>query len=322
MDRAQRNGLKVSRVGLGSFTRSLAGTALALAIAAAPAAFAEDSGEGRDLGPGCAPDRPAVPHHAGGVFANPGREKPPLPCVTTTGWRTSEISIAVTNAGTVLFEPAIAAFGRPVGALRSVDRGASWEFIDPGGDPPRIGAIDMNISVDRRTGRVFWSNDLELPVGYLHNQLVDYSDDDGKTWFASSPLPMHYDHTQIFSGPRPQNARHREQERNVVYTSVSGGFTCPAYQFCGAHVSKSLDGGATWGQAVAIPYPTECPAPGSAPVGGYGLKGVVGRDGTVYLPFTPCVRPYVAISHDEGNTWQLALVANTQTIGWGELGLD
>jgi hypothetical protein len=75
------------------------------------------------------------------------------------------------------------------------------------------------------------------------------------------------------------------------------------------------------GTAVALPYPAECPAPGTNPVGGYGLKGVVGRDGTVYLPFTPCVRPYVAISHDEGNTWQLSLVADTQTIGWGELGL-
>jgi hypothetical protein len=56
-------------------------------------------------------------------------------------------------------------------------------------------------------------------------------------------------------------------------------------------------------------------------VGGYGLKGVVARDGTVYLPFTPCARPYVAVSHDEGETWQLVLVADTQTIGWGELGL-
>jgi hypothetical protein len=238
--------------------------------------------------------------------------------MTATGWRTSEISVAVTNAGTVLFEPAISAGGRPVGILRSVDRGGTWEFVDPGGDPARIGSIDMNVSVDRRTGRVFWSNDLELPVGYIHNQRIDFSDDDGKTWSSSSPLAMHYDHTQIFSGAP---AKHRGSRRGVVYASVSGGFTCPAYGFCGAHISKSLDGGATWSQPVAIPYPAECPAPGKDPVGGYGLKGVVGEDGTVYLPFTPCVRPYVAISHDEGDTWQLVLVANTQTFGWGELGL-
>jgi hypothetical protein len=41
----------------------------------------------------------------------------------------------------------------------------------------------------------------------------------------------------------------------------------------------------------------------------------------VYLPFTPCERPYVAISHDEGATWQLVLVADLDTIGWGELSL-
>jgi len=39
------------------------------------------------------------------------------------------------------------------------------------------------------------------------------------------------------------------------------------------------------------------------------------------LPFTPCERPYVAISNDAGDTWRLSLVADTETIGWGELAL-
>jgi hypothetical protein len=91
--------------------------------------------------------------------------------------------------------------------------------------------------------------------------------------------------------------------------------------FCGTHIARSLDGGGTFGPAIAIPYPPECPSPGVNPTGGYGLDGVVGRDGTVYLPFTPCERPYIAISHDEGASWQLVSVANTETIGWGELAL-
>jgi len=77
----------------------------------------------------------------------------------------------------------------------------------------------------------------------------------------------------------------------------------------------------TWGTGVAIPYPADCASPGNNPIGGYGLNGVVGRDGTVYVPFTPCESPYVAISHDEGSTWELSQVANTETVGWGELGL-
>src|SRR5215469_313918 len=107
--------------------------------------------------------------------------------------------------------------------LRSDDRGATWDFIDPKGDPPRTGSNDMNMWVDRRSGRVFWSNDIELPV--VHVQRVDYSDDDGRTWFPSSPLPMHFDHTQLFSGPptrRSEDSIHRDP--NVVYAVVSGGF--------------------------------------------------------------------------------------------------
>src|SRR5258705_7937918 len=114
-----------------------------VAIATSRSAPARDDHEheGENPGPGCAPDRPAIAHHAGGVIANPGRESPPVPCVTTTGWRTSEISVAVTNAGTVLFEPAIAAGGRPVWVLRSVDPGATWQVVDSRGDPPPNPAI-------------------------------------------------------------------------------------------------------------------------------------------------------------------------------------
>jgi hypothetical protein len=301
---------------------------IAIAIAAPfiRDAFANEEHEHRHrLGPGCAPDRPAIAHHAGGIVVHDRRGEAPIPCSTPTGFPTTEVSIVVTREGTVVFQPAIDQSGLPIGGVRSVDRGANWEFIDPDGDPPRSGSsgsIDMNLSVDQDTGRLFWSNDLEIPVGDLHIQRIDHSNDGGKTWVPSAALPMHYDHTQIFSGPPTRQLRHLMQGYpNVVYVVVSGGFTCPAYGFCGTHITKSLDGGNTFGEAVAVPYPPECPAPGTNPVGGYGLKGVVGRDGTVYLPFTPCVRPYVAISHDEGDTWELSLVADTQTNGWGELGL-
>jgi hypothetical protein len=179
----------------------------------------------------------------------------------------------------------------------------------------------MNMWVDRQTGRVFWSSELGPPVGG-GTPRVDHSDDDGKTWLPSSTLPMLYDHTQVFTGsPTESLKRLMQGYPNVVYVAVSGGFTCAAHNFCGTHITKSLDGGTTFGPAVAIPYPSECSSPGVRPTGGYGLNGVVGQDGTVYLPFTPCERPYIAISHDAGDTWQLVLVADTETIGWGELGL-
>src|SRR5262245_28645294 len=60
--------------------------------------------EGADLGPGCAPERHAIAHHAGGVLVEKPHGKahtPPIPCATRTGWRTSEPSIVVTNEGDV-----------------------------------------------------------------------------------------------------------------------------------------------------------------------------------------------------------------------------
>jgi hypothetical protein len=180
----------------------------------------------------------------------------------------------------------------------------------------------MNMWVDRQTGRIFWSNDLIPPVGTATTQQVDHSDDDGRTWSRSANLPVFFDHTQIFSGPPTEGLRHLMHDYpNVVYVVVSGGFTCGAVGFCGTHITKSIDGGLTFGPAVALPYPAECPAPGVDPPGGYGLNGVVDREGTVYVPFTPCERPYLAISHNEGESWYLVSVANIETIGWGELGL-
>jgi hypothetical protein len=155
---------------------------------------------------------------------------------------------------------------------------------------------------------------------------VDHSDDDGKTWFPSSPLPgFHYIATQIVSGPSVKIVEDKDlipSSPDNVYVCTSGSISCPVFNFCGKHCTKSADLGMTFGPASAVPFPPECPAPGIYPTGAFGLNGAVGRDGTVYQPLTPCERPYIAISRDEGSTWQLVLVADTQTIGWGELGID
>jgi hypothetical protein len=282
------------------------------------------------LGPGCTPNRPAIPHHAGGITLNLPREKAdkaPIPCLTNTGWRDKETSIVVSNKGTVLVQSAFPASSSPVGLIRFVNNGKTWDFINPTVTPPRIAPIDMNITADRDTGRIFWTGDL-VGLGAFgiasrdSGTYIDHSDDDGKTWVRSSPLPLTFDHTQVFTGP-PTKALKASMKGypNVVYVTVAGGFTCFVFNFCGAHITRSLDGGTTFEAPVALPYPPECPAPGTFPTGGYGLAPVVDRDGTVYVPFTPCARPYVAISYDGGSTWRLSLVANSTATGYGELGL-
>jgi hypothetical protein len=295
-------------------------------LAAAPAFSAQEAEkEGSDLGPGCAPNRPAIPHHAGGVTVHAKNgEKAPVPCSTRTGFRTGEVSLVVNNSGSIVFQPALASetTGFPVGVLRSTDRGEHWNFITEGPSiAPRSQGDDLNFWLDRQTGRIFWTTTLQPP--YANDPpRVDHSDDEGRTWTASSPLPVFYDHTQVFGGPPTERLKGlMNGYPNVVYTCVSGGATCGVHGFCGTHCTKSLDGAMTFGASVALPYPPECPAPGVFPTGGYGLAGVVDPDGTVYVPFTPCERPYVAVSRDEGSTWQLNLVADTETIGWGELAL-
>src|ERR1700721_1365726 len=183
-----------------------------------------------DLGTGCAPDRPAIPHHPGGVLVQPPKnETAPVPCTTKTRRRTSEISIAITNQGTLLFPPALGSedTGLPIGLLRSTNEGADWDFVNPTNTPTRTEAIDSNMWADRDTGRIFWSN--------FNAYVMTISDDDGKSWSTASPIPMAFDHPQIFTGPpTPPLKKLLQNYPNVVYLVVAGGGTCGTQHFCGA----------------------------------------------------------------------------------------
>src|SRR5207302_2422793 len=104
----------------------------------------------------------------------------------------------------------------------------------------------------------FWTTSLAPPFAN-DTPRVDHSDDEGKTWVASSPLPTPYDHTQVFGGPPPESLKGlMDGYPNVVYVCVSGGATCAAHNFCGTHCTKSLDGGTSFGPGVPLPYPPEC----------------------------------------------------------------
>jgi hypothetical protein len=289
---------------------AIAATGLTQSCTRSPSAPAASHSTGTN---GCAPDRPAIAHRVGGVkVENPQAKEAPVPCITKTGMRTGEATIVVTKAGTVLFRPAWNSEtpGPVQGIIRSTDGGASWET-------PNSIAQDTNMWTDRQTGRVFW-----LVIGiHLSNfsipSRLEISDDDGKTWYPGGQ-PLAFDHMQIFGGPPTASMKSLLQGYpNVVYA-------------CMGHkplkCQKSQDGGKTWGPELDIPYP-----PGLEAIQGpahdcsaFGLQGVVDKDGTVIVPYGPCNRPYVAISHDEGRNWQLVAVANTDEIGYGypSLGLD
>lgn len=283
---------------------------------ASPSAQRDDRSRSGGMGPGCAPGRPAVAHRAGGGLATAPPGSAPIPCVTATGYPTSEPSIAVTNRGTVLFNPAIAA-DRTDGVIRSVDGGRTWQFAPhaPNGAPV-TNSTDANVWVDRPSGRAFW---LKQAYPRPTPPRMDFSDDDGRNWTAAAqPCPNRaYDdplgcgHPWVFSGPPVAEMRSTQRAfSNVVYVCAGGSSPLVC--------QKSVDGGKTWVPPVRIPSPGGLSCKSS---NHFGFNGVVDRRGTVYVPFTPCQRPYVAISRDEGATWNSVLVADTNVIGIGVLPL-
>jgi len=299
-----------------SFWLAASGMMFATAIALVPSPVSAGDGNDRDrnLGPGCAPDRPAIAHHFGGVIATlpPGQAmKAPIPCSTNTGFRSSEIAVVVSNTGVVVLQPEFPASGFPIGTVRSTDDGAHWNAVLPSNpnNPPRVTPVDNNMNVDRDTGRIFWI--VGQPGESVQIPRLDMSDDSGATWFsATNPGTIRLiDHSQIFFGPPPKSVKPMMGSYpNVVYLCQGSG-----PQFC----QYSLDGGNSFNAGVALPIPPEA----GTTCSNFGLKGVVAKDGTLYVPSTPCDRPYVGISHDAGSTWQQVLVADVTTIGFGELSL-
>ncbi|MDX6656880.1 MAG: hypothetical protein QOH62_1673 [Solirubrobacteraceae bacterium] len=278
--------------------------AAALAPAAAPAAV-----------PGCAPQLPVVAHHAGGALASA-----PLPtaCVTETGMATSESTIGVTRRGTVVYSPAISENS----LARSLDGGATWSAAYPPDEQYTAlwNTDDPYLTVDRRTGRIFWSHatgpSRTAPILVSNSPLpsglptaiaaaagfqVYSSADEGASWhtadYQSAPTG---DWEKVFTGPPAPGAAQPQGYPDVVYlcgnspTEAAGpGRLC----------YRSLDGGESFEPAGYVFPSAQTPDSCQALAAN---NGAVGPDGTVYQPVMCRSAAYVAVSRDEGAsyTWQ------------------
>ena len=149
--------------------------------------------------------------------------------------------------------------------------------------------------VDRHTGRVF---SLDL-IGGEGNSLMAFSDDDGSTFTPAQGggAPAGPDHETLGGGPYNPNAvpappPHPLYANAVYYASqnIAGE----------AEVSRSDDGGLTFGPSVLLFNPTQC-------LGGIHGHIKVAPDGTVYVPNSSCSMGGgtngVAVSTDNGITW-------------------
>jgi hypothetical protein len=258
----------------------------------------------------------AVAHFAGGRVI-PGNHKGPVSKLfrpkdgSGAPLKSGEPTLGVTNEDNV-FYTAIQGNTR-VEVVRSKDDGKSWEIVSPtlpNGRNAQIVSFDPYLYVDDAEGadRIF-TIDLTVACAYL-----SFSDDEGESW-TTNPLacgrPVN-DHQTLFSGPPAISPTLNYP--NVVYYCWNdiGSSSC----------SKSLDGGITFvptGTPAFNGYDpnAETPGPPESPTGhrpancgGLHGHGHVGADGTVYIPKGHCGQPWLAISHDEGATWDRVQVAD------------
>ena len=279
---------------------------------------------GGATGPGCASDRAVATHHAGGEQVQaPSGMQAPVPCSVSLDMRVGELSLVVSKAGTVVL--------RPIWKGDTNGPPNGTELFTAGSANPTFAttpAYDTNLWADPQTGRLFWMS----CGGRCAHPLFEISDDDGKTWYPG-PRPLTgpgpygvgtggYDHVQVFGGPPVASMK----------GLLKGGYPNVVYACLGhdpLKCEKSQDGGLTWGPELVIPFPPTAQMKSIQAAGGgicsaFGLQGMVESDGTVIVPYEPCNRPYVAVSHDEGAHWTLVQVTNEEEIGYGypSLGMD
>jgi hypothetical protein len=257
----------------------------------------------------------AVAHYAGGRAIRDNNHGPTMKLFRIKDAQgqpinAGEPTLGVTNENNV-FYTAIQGNTR-VEVMRSTNEGAAWEAVSPklpNGRNSQIVSFDPYLWVDDAEGvdRIF-TIDLTVACAYL-----SFSDDEGKTW-TTNPVacgrPVN-DHQTLFSGPPAISPTLTFP--NIVYYCWNdiGSSSC----------SKSLDGGITWvptGSPAFSGYDPNAEDPGlpegpskhrPANCGGLHGHGHVGPDGTVYMPKGHCGQPWLAISHDEGATWERVQVA-------------
>ncbi|HUR26404.1 MAG TPA: exo-alpha-sialidase [Candidatus Thermoplasmatota archaeon] len=262
--------------------------------------------------PGCDPTRTALAHHTDGRPAASSLSI--VPCMGKIGTASFEPTLGITSDGAVYMYPA-APLGLPetVNVARSADQGASWDLIAPGagGVPTHPYSQDPYLYVDPVTDRIF-AEDLLLvppPCG-----MMSFSDDGGDTWTTAQSGCAVLDHVTIFSGPAKTTPL-VGYPHLVHRCAISGGALAGLSSMVACQ--RSADGGLTWlppGEPAFtfVPGAATGVAPSEGPLaacfGGNG-HGVTDADGTVYLPRGHCGQPWLAISEDEGLTWETVQVS-------------
>jgi hypothetical protein len=237
-----------------------------------------------------------------------------VPCRYDTGGRSLEPSLDFTRDGRILFQEWQLQPGHPDGApltpniFRSDATFTRWRDVSPAIGP--VQSLDPFLTVDHRTGRIFSVN--FLANGAPDCSTVSTSDDDGDTWISSPVACFGADGESLGVGPPATSTPRGYPDVAYYCTGTTPASEPPATSpIC----SKSLDGGRTFAPTGALPWPPADPEAQGDEFGPWAGNPVVGPDGTLYVPKRYAGQPEVAISHDEGSTWQRVKVAANGSAG-------
>lgn len=213
-----------------------------------------------------------------------------------TGTTAGEPTMGIDKKGNIFFQ------GNGPNVVVSRDGGKSWENVTPA--THRV-SLDPMLHVDTRTGRAFTADLTELAC-----TTVSHTDDVGESWTTSKACGL-TDHQNVFTGPPVSSST--VGYPNVLYMcAIDGGASADAST--ATSCLKSLDGGVAWVRTGAPAYTSDLrQEEGNSGIpgfcdGGTG-HGFVDSEGTVYLPRGWCGQPFLAISTDEGATWDRIQVA-------------
>jgi hypothetical protein len=299
-------------------------------VVAALAAIASATADA-SAAPGCHRGWPVTAYRAGTGTSGPvPATQLPVACGIPTGYPASETTLALTGRGTIVFSPA----NSENTLARSANGGTNWRLSGPTQlqYTSLWNTVDPQVVLDRRTGRLFWIHttytvDLRWPlpdqspaawlvptaVANAHGFQVYSSDDSGASWRTTDYSHENTaDWEKLFVGPPRAGGPKPRRYPDVVYMCANA----PAEVLGpGRACYRSLDGGATFASTgyllPSASAPADCPTLAAN-------TGVVGPDGTVYIPQSCAGGTYLAVSRDEGASFSwLAVTGAPPDTGLG-----
>jgi hypothetical protein len=275
--------------------------AVALGVLASPAHAA-------GLRTGCDRSRPALAYRAGSTRAlKPQPARRPIPCLAVIDQHSSESADAnVLRSGRILYAPLVENpypapldDKGPAEIATSDNGGSSWKAILPG-DANHILDVPPWMSVDPQTQRIWFATVLPDLCGAE----ISWSDDGGRTWQTNPAVGCPAMGSEsVLEGPAPPGGAKPAGYTHVVYYCANASDLSPSTLWC----YRSLDGGTSFSFTGSFPDPPPQPGCNTEHAA---RPGAVGADGDLYFPIFQCGSLSMAISRDEGASWQLVHIGS------------